>query len=193
MRRRARHSRFAAHPPATKSALPTAMAIVTDAESGMRAAPKATIVQLRAPSLSTRETERQALLLVASCPVPVLISSRCDLALACNAAGVNLPERDIPTGDARRLMGNRQVGRSVHSLAGALEAASAGDRGEAGFVQILERRLPLAPPPPVSRPLPGRREVGHAERAVHGRRGSRFAGRCRRSAIRHCRAATRGP
>src|SRR5207245_791609 len=83
---------------------PALMAIGTDAESGMRAAPKATIVQLRAPSLSTRETERQALLLVASCPVPVLISSRCDLALACNAAGVNLPERDIPTGDARRLM-----------------------------------------------------------------------------------------
>ena len=130
MRRRARHSRFAAHPPATEPALPTAMAIVTDAESGMRAAPKATIVQLRAPSLSTRETERQALLLVASCPVPVLISSRCDLALACNAAGVNLPERDIPTGDARRLMGNRQVGRSVHSLAGALEA----ERDGADFI-----------------------------------------------------------
>lgn len=102
------------------------MAVVPNAEAGLRAAPRATIVQLRAPELSARGLELEALHLARSSPLPVLISSRCDVAVACGAAGVNLPERDIPTNDARVLLGRRLIGRSVHSLEAAMEAESDG-------------------------------------------------------------------
>ncbi|HSS60382.1 MAG TPA: thiamine phosphate synthase [Candidatus Limnocylindrales bacterium] len=99
------------------------MAIVSSADAGLRAAPRATILQLRAPALTTAELEREAVRLVAASPVPVLISSRVDVALACGAAGVNLPERDIATADARELLGDGSfIGRSVHSLDSALDA-----------------------------------------------------------------------
>jgi thiamine-phosphate pyrophosphorylase len=106
------------------------MAVVSSANAGMRAAPRATILQLRAPGLSTRGLEQEAKELVASAPVPVVISSRCDVALAAGAAGVNLPESDISVADARIVLGPRLVGRSVHSIGGALLA----ERDGADFV-----------------------------------------------------------
>ncbi|HUZ88014.1 MAG TPA: thiamine phosphate synthase [Candidatus Baltobacterales bacterium] len=102
------------------------MAVVDSADAGLRAASRAGVIQLRAPALSGRELEREAMGLIASSPVPVILSSRCDVALAVGAAGVNLPERDIPVAAARALLGDRLVGRSVHSLDGALEAESQG-------------------------------------------------------------------
>jgi thiamine-phosphate pyrophosphorylase len=98
------------------------MAIVATAEAGLRAASRATILQLRAPELRAIDLEREATRLVGASPVPVIVSSRCDVALASAAAGVNLPERDIATRDARALLGERLVGRSVHSLEGAIDA-----------------------------------------------------------------------
>ena len=92
------------------------MAIVSSAAAGLRAASRATIIQLRAPSLSTAALEMEANDLVAAAPVPVVISSRCDVALATSAAGVNLPESDISVAAARTLLGRRMVGRSVHSI-----------------------------------------------------------------------------
>ncbi|TMC35354.1 MAG: thiamine phosphate synthase [Chloroflexi bacterium] len=92
------------------------MAIVSSAEAGLGAAPMATILQLRAPDLTARELEREALRLVQSSPLPVLISSRCDIALVSGAAGVNLPERDIGIEFARGLIRHGLVGRSVHSV-----------------------------------------------------------------------------
>jgi thiamine-phosphate pyrophosphorylase len=106
------------------------MAIVASAEAGLRAASRATILQLRAPHLTAAQLEREARELVERSPVPVLISSRVDVALGCGAAGVNLPERDISTADARKLAGDRVVRRSVHSLDGALQAQAEG----AGYV-----------------------------------------------------------
>jgi thiamine-phosphate pyrophosphorylase len=102
------------------------MAIVSNAGAGLRAASRATIVQLRAPQLTTSQVEAEATRLVGYSPVPVVISSRADLAVACDAAGVHLPERDIATSDARNLMGKRLVGRSVHSLESAMTAESEG-------------------------------------------------------------------
>ena len=102
------------------------MAIVSSAAGGMRAAPRATMLQLRMPSSSTADLEREAWKLVASSPVPVVISSRGDVALACDAAGVHLPERDIPVHDARRLLGERLIGRSVHSRESAVAAEQDG-------------------------------------------------------------------
>ena len=102
------------------------MAVVDSASAGLRAAPRATILQLRAPTLSARAFEIEAAELVTSSPLPVLISSRCDVALATGAAGVNLPERDIAVGDARSLLGERLIGRSVHSVEGAFQAEQDG-------------------------------------------------------------------
>jgi thiamine-phosphate pyrophosphorylase len=106
------------------------MAIVSSAEAGLRAASGATILQLRAPDVRAIDLEREAARLVASSPVPVLVSSRCDVALAVGAAGVNLPERDIATREARSLLGERLLGRSVHSI----EAAIAAEHDGADFV-----------------------------------------------------------
>ena len=102
------------------------MAIVTTANAGMKAAGRATILQLRAPDSTARAIEQEATALVATSSVPVVVSSRCDIALTAGAAGVNLPEDDIPVATARALMGERIVGRSVHSLESALLAESEG-------------------------------------------------------------------
>jgi len=102
------------------------MAIVTTASAGMKAATRATILQVRDPLSSARTIEQEAAALVATSPVPVVVSSRCDIALAAGAAGVNLPENDLPVAVARALMGERLVGRSVHSLESALRAEGEG-------------------------------------------------------------------
>jgi thiamine-phosphate diphosphorylase len=102
------------------------MAVVSSARAGLRAAARASIIQLRAPDLTTAALEREANELVASAPIPVVISSRCDVALATGAAGVNLPEQDIAVADARRLLGKLLVGRSVHSVEAAQLAESEG-------------------------------------------------------------------
>jgi thiamine-phosphate pyrophosphorylase len=98
------------------------MAVVASADAGLRAASRATIIQLRAPALTARQVEVEAARLVAQSPIPVLMSSRCDIAVAVNAAGVNLPERDIDTEFARGLVRRGLIGRSVHSLAAAMRA-----------------------------------------------------------------------
>src|SRR5947209_16052701 len=102
------------------------MAVVESAEAGLRAAAGgATIIQLRAPRLTTREVEREALRLKAGSPVPVIVSSRCDIAIAAGLDGVNLPEGDIPVDEARALLGSAWVSRSVHSLDAARRSAGA--------------------------------------------------------------------
>ena len=102
------------------------MAVVASAKEGLRAASRATILQLRAPQLTARALENEASELVAASPIPVLISSRVDITLAAKAAGVNLPERDILVSDARRLLRQRLIGRSVHSVEAAMHAQSDG-------------------------------------------------------------------
>jgi thiamine-phosphate pyrophosphorylase len=106
------------------------MAVVSSASAGLRAASRATILQLRAPDLSTSGLEKEAAMLVASASIPVVVSSRCDVALATRAAGVNLPENDISVADARALLGQDLVGRSVHSI----EAARKAEREGADYV-----------------------------------------------------------
>ena len=103
------------------------MALVTSAAAGLRAVDLgATILQLRAQFLTARELEIEARRLVEGAAVPLIISSRCDVALATGAAGVNLPERDVSVAEARRLIGAGMVGRSVHSVEAAREAARDG-------------------------------------------------------------------
>ena len=98
------------------------MAIVSSASAGLWAAQRATVIQLRAPGMTTAAFEKEARELIAAASVPVVLSSRCDVALACGAAGVNLPELDISVAEARSLMDDRLVGKSVHSIESALKA-----------------------------------------------------------------------
>ncbi|WP_338198299.1 thiamine phosphate synthase, partial [Candidatus Nephthysia bennettiae] len=65
--------------------------------------------------------------LVRTSPRPVLVSSRVDLALATGAAGVHLPQNDLPVAAARALLGDGPLlGRSVHSAEAARQAAMEG-------------------------------------------------------------------
>jgi thiamine-phosphate pyrophosphorylase len=103
------------------------MAIVPDAEAGMRARVKgATILQLRDPSASVRTLEREARRLIPTATVPVIVSSRIDVALATKAYGVHLPESDVPVAEARKLLPKSLIGRSVHSVEAAQEAEEQG-------------------------------------------------------------------
>lgn len=104
------------------------MAVVDSADTGawaMRAG--ATILQLRIPGSPGRVLEKEARALIPTAHVPVVLSARCDVALAVGAFGVHLPEADIPVAEARRLLGRGPLlGRSVHSVAAAQEAAAEG-------------------------------------------------------------------
>jgi thiamine-phosphate pyrophosphorylase len=57
----------------------------------------------------------------------LFVNERVDVALACGADGVHLGERALPVAAAERLSGGELlIGRSVHSLERATEAAEAG-------------------------------------------------------------------
>ena len=57
----------------------------------------------------------------------LMVNERADVALAAGAAGVQLGEEGLPVSIAREILGPRQlVARSVHSVEGAMEAASQG-------------------------------------------------------------------
>jgi thiamine-phosphate diphosphorylase len=103
------------------------MAIVPNADAGLRARVRgATILQLRDPEASARTIEREARRLIPTTTVPVIVSSRIDVALATKAYGVHLPERDVSVAEARRLLPKSLIGRSVHSVEAAQEAERQG-------------------------------------------------------------------
>lgn len=103
------------------------MAVVADLPTGLGAAAKgATVLQLRAPQLPAAALAALARDLITRQPLPLLVSARLDVALAVGAAGVHLPEHDLPVAAARRLAGPMLVGRSVHSSEAARETAAEG-------------------------------------------------------------------
>lgn len=104
------------------------MAVTDSAAAGMAAARRgATHLLLRMPDADTRTQYEELAKLVRASPLPLLVRGRPDLALATGAAGVNLPEADIAVAAARTLLGpDRLLGRSVHSLAAASQAAAEG-------------------------------------------------------------------
>jgi thiamine-phosphate diphosphorylase len=100
------------------------MAIVRDATAGLQAVDRgATLLQVRDPRATARTLEVESLRLVSATDVPVVVGARADVALAASAAGVHLPEHDLPVAEARRLMAPPLlVGRSVHTVEAAREA-----------------------------------------------------------------------
>lgn len=60
---------------------------------------------------------KKLLALTAAVGAHLLIHDRVDVALAIEASGVHLPETGMVTADARRLLGEKLLGRSCHSVA----------------------------------------------------------------------------
>ena len=90
----------------------------------------ATVVQLRAKTLSTRrflELGRRAAGRLAKLAVPLIINDRVDVALACGAAGVHLGQDDMPAAAARGILGSAKlIGISVNTVEEARAAEAAG-------------------------------------------------------------------
>jgi len=87
------------------------------------------VVQLREKDLPAGELLALALELRRAMTDKALlvINDRVDVALACHAQGVHLPEAGLPVAVARRLVGEGMlVGRSVHGLKEALRAQEEG-------------------------------------------------------------------
>ncbi len=87
------------------------------------------VVQLREKDLPAGELLALALELrwAMTDKALLVINDRVDVALACHAQGVHLPEAGLPVAVARRLVGEGMlVGRSVHGLKEALRAQEEG-------------------------------------------------------------------
>ncbi len=59
-----------------------------------------------------------------------MVNDRIDIALACGADGVHLGQEDLPLAAARKIMGNKLIGISTHTLEQAKEA----ERGGADYI-----------------------------------------------------------
>jgi thiamine-phosphate pyrophosphorylase len=79
------------------------------------------IVQLRDPEAKTRALVEEARALVAllrPAKIPFIINDRVDVALAADADGVHIGQKDMVVADARRLIGRRRIlGLSITSEA----------------------------------------------------------------------------
>ncbi len=97
--------------------------ITTLLESGVR------WVQYRGKDLTKRELYFEALRLreiTRKFEACLIVNDYADVALAVDAEGVHLGQEDLPLREARKLMGERIVGISTHSLKEALDAEQGG-------------------------------------------------------------------
>ncbi len=87
-------------------------------------------VQLREKNCSTREFIREARILqefLHPKNIPLIINDRVDVALTIGADGVHLGQKDMPMGDARKLLGDKLIiGISAETLDDAVTAESEG-------------------------------------------------------------------
>ena len=95
-------------------------------------------VQLREKHATTREFLEEAravktLLDTLDKPVPLIINDRLDVALAVQADGVHLGQKDMPITDARRIAGNTMI---IGISAECLDDALAAERDGADYVGV---------------------------------------------------------
>ena len=80
----------------------------------------ASIIQLRDKTSSDVEmtkTAKQLMSLLAPFSVPLIINDRIEVALACDAAGLHVGQRDLPVAEMRRALGpHRLLGLSIETL-----------------------------------------------------------------------------
>ena len=86
----------------------------------------ATVIQLREKKLSTRLFYQRALATKQLCTkynIPLIINDRVDIALAIDADGVHIGQKDLPVGVSRELLGeNKIIGWSVSNEKQAVDA-----------------------------------------------------------------------
>ncbi|MBI4492138.1 MAG: thiamine phosphate synthase, partial [Chloroflexi bacterium] len=101
---------------------PLAAAVARAVEGGVH------LVQVREKDLSAQELLRlvEEVRLAVAGRALVLVNDRLDVALAADADGVHLPGNSLPPPAARRLLGPRLLGRSVHSAEEAAEVEHQG-------------------------------------------------------------------
>ena len=89
-----------------------------------------TVVQLREKQSTSREFYEQAVRVKAitdAYGIPLIINDRVDIAMAVDAAGVHLGQKDMPCSIARRILGpDKIIGVSAALLAEALQAKADG-------------------------------------------------------------------
>ena len=93
----------------------------------------ASIVQLRAKIMAPGDflvlaREARAPSLAHGCKL--IVNDRIDIALACDADGVHLGQEDLPLGAARKLMAQKLIGISTHSV----EQATVAERDGADYI-----------------------------------------------------------
>ncbi|MCP2519818.1 thiamine phosphate synthase [Candidatus Aminicenantes bacterium AC-335-K20] len=90
----------------------------------------ATVVQLRAKSISTREfldIGKKIHSFLKKKGIPFIINDRIDIALALDADGVHLGQNDMPLQIARKILGKEKIiGISVNNIEEAVEAENNG-------------------------------------------------------------------
>jgi len=87
------------------------------------------ILQLRAKIMTPRDflqLARVTRALTASHGCRFIVNDRMDVALACDADGVHLGQKDLPLHAARKLLANKIIGISTHDLEQAREAEKGG-------------------------------------------------------------------
>lgn len=96
----------------------------------------ATIVQLRAKKLADRDFYSLALNIkeaLSPCSIPFIIDDRVDIALAVNADGVHLGQKDLPVPTARQILGPHKI---IGLTANKLEEAEKGEKEGADYLGI---------------------------------------------------------
>lgn len=89
----------------------------------------AKIIQLRAKAMTSRDFLQLALMareLTAPVDCKLIVNDRVDIALASAADGVHLGQEDLPLQIGRKLLGDKLMGISTHSLEQAQEAEANG-------------------------------------------------------------------
>ena len=88
----------------------------------------ASLIQLREKSLNTKSFYERALKTKAICDsyeIPLIINDRLDIALATDAAGLHIGQKDLPIKVARKLLGgNKIIGLSISNKHQAIESNS---------------------------------------------------------------------
>jgi thiamine-phosphate pyrophosphorylase len=114
------------------------LCLITDRKAGQRTTEEmvqaalksgARWIQYREKEKTRREIYREALQLrdvTRQFGGLFIVNDHADIALAVDADGVHLGQDDLPLREARKIMGNRIIGISTHSLSEAIGAAEGG-------------------------------------------------------------------
>jgi thiamine-phosphate pyrophosphorylase len=77
----------------------------------------ADMIQIRAKNIPARELTQLVRAAVAACKAPILVNTRLDIALACNAQGVHLPANSISPTTIRKITPKDfLIGVSCHTI-----------------------------------------------------------------------------